>query len=103
MSQVIWFLGGMTFALLCGLAGVLIAWFFIDRIREARKLKHYNLTLFGFGTHVFDLSRPENIRFAHNAKRVGYKIHIGKRVAIGLELPAWVWRIIKRKRGDSNA
>ncbi|MGP9591094.1 hypothetical protein [Halomonas sp. H2] len=36
MSDVIYFLGGLAFALLCGLAGIVIAWLLFGRTQKAR-------------------------------------------------------------------
>lgn len=36
MSQVIYFLGGLVFALLCGVVGVVIAWLLFGRSQKAR-------------------------------------------------------------------
>lgn len=39
MSQVIWFLGGLTFALLCGFVGVAIAYLLFSYIPEVLNRK----------------------------------------------------------------
>lgn len=88
-------LGAACVLIVFGLALLMLVCVIVDRITDIRNNGHINATIFGLGLHIFTLNRERNRRFVKNAKLAGYSIWEWRGIAVGLDAPKFIRKVIK--------